>query len=159
MLSQLEKLKCETDGRYATDAELKVLEDFMRSYFVRVQAYQRLQVAEALIIQQVQTKIRESQPELFMHGNTDISSKWKRDTVRVLRYSAIAMLVDDPISLKDKLLFWFQTIMKAFGAEKSCAVTYSILQDVVRQHLTPTQASLFCPILEINRQVLGACKS
>ena len=84
-----------------------------------------------------------------------MSAKWKRDTFRVLRYSAVAMLVNDPDTLRERFLFWFQTIMKAFGAQKSCNATYEVMQQVVKQHLTPVQASLFCPILEINRQVLG----
>jgi hypothetical protein len=63
--------------------------------------------------------------------------------------------VNDPETLCERLLFWFQTIMKAFNAQKSCNVTYEVMQEVVKQHLPPVQASVFCPILEINRQVLG----
>jgi hypothetical protein len=57
--------------------------------------------------------------------------------------------------LRERLLFWFQTIMRAFGAQRSCNVTYTIMQEVVKQHLTAEQASLFLPILEVNRRILG----
>jgi hypothetical protein len=93
---------------------------------------------------------------IFRGGNADLTTKWKRDTIRVLRYSAIALLLDDPDTLRERFLFWFRTIMKAFGAERSCNLTYSVMQEVVRQILTPPQANLFCPILETNRQILGA---
>ena len=156
MLSQLQILSYKTDGRYATDEELKVIIDFVRSFQLRAQTYQQLQASEVQIVQQVYAKIKASEPGLFMSGNVDVSAKWKRDTIRVLRYSAIAMLLDDPDSLREKLLFWMRTIMKAFGAERSCNVTYAVMQQVIQQHLSPTQASLFCPILEMNRQILGS---
>jgi hypothetical protein len=156
MLSQLHSLSYETDGRYATDEELKVIDDFARSFALRAQTYQQIQAIEAQILQQVYAKMRSRHPELLVSGNTDVSAKWKRDTIRVLRYSAIAMLLNDPDSLRERLLFWMRTIMKAFGAERSCNVTYQVMQEVVKQHLLPPQASLFCPILEMNRQILGA---
>jgi len=156
MLSQFQKLSCETDGRYATDEELEFVSEFGRSFYLRVQTYQQLQAMETVIVQQVLTKMQFLDPALLHHHNADVTAKWQRDTIRVLRYSAIAMLLNDPDSLRDRLLFWFRTIMKAFGAERSCNVTYAVMQDVVKQHLTASQASLFCPILEMNRQILGA---
>ena len=155
MLSQLEKLSLDTDGRYASDEELEFIGDYVQSFELRVQTYQKLQVAEAAIVQQVEAKMRSRDSNLFRSGNDDISAKWKRDTVRVLRYSAVAMLMNDPETLCERFLFWFQTIMKAFNAQKSCNVTYEAMQEVVKQHLTPVQANVFCPILELNRQVLG----
>ncbi|NJR48982.1 MAG: phycobilisome protein [Leptolyngbyaceae cyanobacterium CSU_1_3] len=155
MLNQMQRLSLEAEGRYATDEELSFVTDYVRSFELRVQTYQRLQVCEATIMQQVQTKMRAIDPTLFRSGNEDITTKWKRDTLRVLRYSAAAMLLDDPDTLRERLLFWFQTIMRAFGAQRSCNVTYTIMQEVVKQHLTAEQASLFLPILEVNRRMLG----
>ncbi|MCY7391239.1 MAG: phycobilisome protein, partial [Leptolyngbyaceae cyanobacterium CAN_BIN12] len=120
MLSQFQKLSCETDGRYATDEELEFVTEFERSFYLRVQTYQQLQAMEAIILQQVLTKMQFLDPSLLHHHNADVTAKWQRDTSRVLRYSAIAMLLNDPDSLRDRLLFWFRTIMKAFGAERSC---------------------------------------
>jgi hypothetical protein len=157
MLSQLTRLSLEVDGRYATDEELLFLNDYMKSYSLRLQTYQKLQASEAAIVQQVLTKLRSLDQSLLKSGGEDISSKWKRDTIRVLRYSAIAMLLNDSDTLQERLLFWMQTVMRAFGAQKSCDVTYQLMQVAVRQELTPLQASLFCPILELNRRLLGKC--
>jgi len=155
MLSQCRKLSFDTDGRYATDAELQFMVDYVPSFSLRVQTYQRLQAIEATVVQQVYAKMRSLDPKIFLNGNEDISGKWKRDTLRVLRYSAIAMLLNDPESLREHLLFWMQTIMKAFGAQRSCHFTYEVMQAVIQQQLTPVQADLFCPILEMNRRMLG----
>jgi hypothetical protein len=155
MLSQLQKLSFETDGRYATDEELRFVGDYLKTYSLRLQTYQRLQELESTIVQQVYAKMQATDPTLFQSGTEDVSAKWKRDTIRVLRYSAIAMLLNDPDTLCERLLYWMQTIMKAFGAQRSCRVTYKVMQDVVRNYLTPDQASVFCPILEVNSRLLG----
>ena len=155
MLSQLEKLSMDADGRFATDEELAFVDAYVQSFSLRVQTYQTLQLVESAIVQQVEAKMRAIDPMLFHSGKEDVSAKWKRDTVRVLRYSAIAMLMDDPETLRERFLLWFQSIMRAFGAEKSCNATYEVMQQVVKQHLTPQQASMFCPILELNRVALG----
>jgi hypothetical protein len=49
-----------------------------------------------------------------------------------------------------------QTIMKAFGAQRSCEVTYQLMQEVVQEHLSPTEAKLFCPFLELTRVMLSS---
>lgn len=156
MLSQLTRLSLETDGRYATDEELSFLSEYTRSYSLRLQTYQKLQAAETTIVQQVLAKLRSLDPSLLRSNGEDVSGKWKRDTIRVLRYSAIAMLLNDSDTLQERLLFWMQTVMRAFAAQRSCNVTYEIMQEVIKQHLSPTQASIFCPILELNRRLLGA---
>ncbi|QKD82205.1 phycobilisome protein [Thermoleptolyngbya sichuanensis A183] len=155
MLSQMKRLSLETEGQYATDADLQFLRDYAKSYGLRVETYRRIQNAEALLVSQVQQYMMSKDPTLFQNGDNDLTTKWKRDTVRVLRYSAVAMLLNDPETLQERFLLWFQTIMRAFGAQQSCNATYEAMQHVVQQHLTPVQASLFCPILEINRHLLG----
>lgn len=155
MLSQLEKLSRATDGRYATDEELQFIDDYMKTYSLRLETYQRLQDVEAAIVQRVYAKMRAIDPNLFKNGSEDVSAKWKRDTILVLRYSAVALLLNDPDMLCERLLFWLQTVMKAFGAQRSCRITYEVMQEVVKQQLPPPQASLFCSILEVNCRLLG----
>lgn len=155
MLSQLQRLGTQTDGRYATDAELEFINDYVKSFKLRMATYAKIQTVEAQIVQQVYSKMRSIDASLFLSGKEDVSQKWKRDTLRVIRYSAIALLLNDPDTLRERLLFWMQTIMRAFGAQRSCDVTYQVMQDVVRQHLTLEEANLFCPILELNRISLG----
>lgn len=159
MLSQLEHLSIATDGRYATDRELMFLQTYLKSARTRFSAYQHLQKAEVAIVNQVYQKIKETDPTLLTSGSMDMSAKWKRDTVRVIRYAAVALLLDDAETYRERFLMWFQTIMQSFRAERSCDVTYTIMQDVVRQHLPPQEAELFLPILELSRSMLGFQKS
>lgn len=155
MLSQLQHLSLTTDGRYATDAELQFLRDYVKSYALRLETYQTLQSAEAAIVQQVHTSLMALDPLLLHSNGDDLTAKWRRDTIRVLRYSAVAMLLNDPDTMQERFLLWFQTIMRAFGAENSCSATYEAMQEVVKHMLTPIQFSLVCPLLELNRRSLG----
>ncbi|MGJ3252260.1 MAG: phycobilisome protein [Elainellaceae cyanobacterium] len=155
MLSQRYCLSVETDGRFATDSELHFLDHYIGSYSIRLSAYQKIRAAEVKIVQQVYAKIRAIDSNLLHVGGEDISVKWKQDTIRVLRYSATALLLDDPKTLQERLLFWFQTIMKAFNTQRSCEVTYIMMQEVIKQHLTGAEMELFRPILELNRAALG----
>jgi hypothetical protein len=155
MLSQIQRLSQTTEGRYATDEELRFLAEYARSFELRVQTYQKIQACEAAIVQQVLAKMRAIDSTLLRNGSEDMTNKWKRDTLRVLRYSAVAMLLNDSETLRERFLFWFQTIMRAFNAQKSCGVTYTVMQDVVKQVLTPSEANLLLPILEVNRRMLG----
>ena len=155
MLSQLNHLCTKTDGRYATDSELLFLESYLQTVQLRFNAYQKIQTTEAQIIQQVQGRLQAMEPSLLRQGPTDLTAKWKQDTIRSLRYAALALLIDDPETLRDRMLLWFQSIMHAFGAEQSCNATYTIMQDVVKQYLSPAEAELFCPILELTRSLLG----
>lgn len=155
MLSQLNSLSLEVEGRYATDAELQFIVDFVESFPQRLQTYQNLQQAEAAILQQTYARVRSIDPRLLVSGVEDLTPKWKRDTVRTLRYTAAAVLLNDPETLQEQFLLWFQTIMRAFGAQRSCDVTYGAMQEAVKQQLPTQQANLVCPLLELNRRALG----
>lgn len=155
MLSQLASLSVEADGRYASQSELQFLKDYFQSLNLRLSAYKKIQAAEKEIIRDVETKILSTNPTLLRVGSQDVTSKWRLDTVRVLRHSAAALLIDDTNRLRDRLLLWFQTILDSFQAKKSSEVTFQIMQDVIQRYLTAEEASLFVPILEMNRTILG----
>ncbi|EKV02010.1 phycobilisome protein [Leptolyngbyaceae cyanobacterium CCMR0082] len=155
MLSQLQTLVREVDGRYATDTELMFLQNYLQTARLRFSAYQKIQKAETAIIQQVKQKLKATDPQLLRRGKVDLSAKWQRDAVIGFRYCAHALLVADEEGLEERLLLWFQSIIRSFKAQQSCDITYKIMQDVVRQHLTPQEAELFCPILAQARLLLG----
>ncbi len=155
MLTQLQALSIQVDGRYATDAELNLLASLQESFGIRLSAYQKIQAHEVAIIKETEERVRAVDPQLLMRGIEDFRSKWRADTVRVLRYSAMALLLDDVERLQERLLLWFQTLMRAFRTQKSCAITYQSLQEVVKKYLTAEEAALFLPILELDRTLLG----
>lgn len=156
MLSQLERLSREVDGRYANDVELAFAIDYVRSFNLRSQTYQKLQELESTIVQQAYIKMRSIDPTLFV-GNRreDLTHKCISDMAQVLRATAKAVLLNDPDNLQEETLRWLQTIMRAVGRERACGMACEVLQEILQQHLTQPQADLVCPILALNRRMLG----
>jgi hypothetical protein len=155
MLSQLARLSMEADGRYASAEELQFLKEYFQSLNHRMSAYKKIQASEKEIIRQVEAQMQSLDANLFRRGSQDVTSKWRIDTVRVLRHSAAALLTNDTERLRDRLLLWFQSILGAFQAKNSSGVTYDVMKKVIKQYLTAEEASLFFPILEINRTILA----
>ena len=158
MLSKLQQLGTEAGGRYASDDELQFMDTYISSFDSRVNAYHHIKEMEKQIVESVLTKLQTSYPKLLLPKGEDMQGKWKQDTLRVLRHSAMTVLLDDTELLRQQFLYWFQTIMQAFGAQEACNMTYLVMQDVVRDLLPKNIADLLCPILEVNRKFLGAAK-
>ncbi|MBD2178032.1 phycobilisome protein [Pseudanabaena sp. FACHB-1998] len=155
MLSKLQQLGTNVDGRYASDDELQFMDTYIGSFDSRVEAYQRIKAVEKEIVETVLAKLQSSYPKVLLPKGEDMQAKWKQDTFRVLRHSAMTVLLDDPELLRQQFLYWFQTIMQAFGAQEACDITYLVMQDVVKQLLPKNVSDLLCPILEMNRNLLG----
>lgn len=155
MIQQIEQLCVNADGRYASDTELMFFQDYLKTARLRFSLYQKIQKLEPQLVQKVLAQLQAKDPDLLKMNGTDLTAKWQRDTVRLIRYAATALLSDDADLFNERMLMWFQTIMKSFKAERSCEATYQAMQSVVREALTPEEAALFCPLLEMSRVTLG----
>lgn len=155
MLSQLARLSMEADGRYASAAELQFLKDYFQSLNHRMSAYKKIQASEKEILRQVETQMQSIDPNIFRRGSQDVTAKCRGDFAQVLRHSAAALLINDTERLRDRLLLWLQTILGAVQVKQTSPVTYDVMKKVMKQHLTAEEASLFVPILEIDRTILG----
>lgn len=156
MLQQLARLSLEADGRYATATELQFLKDYLQSLEQRVCAYEKIRAAEEEIVHAVEAKKRSHSTDLFQLNAQDITQVCRRDMVNVLRYSATALLFNDCDRLRESLLLWYRTIVRSFKYESYADVTYQVIQDVVKQHLTAEEAALLQPILALNHVLLGS---
>jgi len=159
MLQQIERLSAQTDGRYAADAELVFFHSYLQTARQRFLLYQKLQKLEPQIIRQVLQELQTKEPDMLIVNGQDLTAKWQRDTVRLLRYAATALLTDDEVIFKEKLLIWFQSIMKSFKAERNCEATYQAMQKVLKNLLTADEAALFCPLIELTRVTLGPTRA
>jgi Phycobilisome protein len=155
MLSQMQRLSLEVEGRYATDGELKFIPEYLKTYELRLQTYQKLQEIEATVLQQVHEKIQAQDPTLFRNGNVDLAAKCKRDALTTWRYTAITLLMDDQETLRDRYLLWYQSIMRSYNLHRQCSIAYGVMQEVVKPHLTAQQNALIMPILDLNRRMLS----
>ena len=63
------------------------------------------------------------------------------------------MLLNDTNTLRDRMMFWFQTIMRAFGVQRTCYLTYSTLKTLAPQILGAEDGALLAEILEGHREL------
>ena len=155
MLKQLARLSLEADGRYATDQELQFLKNYLQSVDQRISSYEKIRDAEEEIMNQVETKMRSIDPKLFFRGSQDLTEVCKRDRKHTLRCSAAAMLINDLDRLREGFLLWQRTIMHAFKDERPTQVHYEVLPEIIRQYLTPKEAELIMPVLQLNQSILS----
>lgn len=149
MLRQFANLTVEADGRYATDNELKFLENYFDSYETRFNAYVKIRDSAADIVEKVRLGKQKRNPEF-----EDFYVTCKRDLIDLLRYCAAALLFDDLERLRTNMLLWFQTISRAYNFEDDNVDTYDVLLRVISEFLTPEEAKFAIPVFELNRVVL-----
>ncbi len=156
MLKQLDRLSNETEGRYASSAELQFIKDYLNSVETRLSAYEKLQLVESEIVSKVAEIRSAEEPELFGKvSQVDGTSVCRRDFTNILRHSAAALLFDDRDRMPENFLLWYKTIVKSFNYDRAAGVTYRVMQDVTDEYLTPQESALFNPILQLNQVVLG----
>lgn len=155
MLSQLEQLSLAAEGRYATPQELQILKNYFPTINPRMSAYQKLRDGEEEIIARLETRMREKQPDIFAMGANDVTAMYHRDTKIVLRIAIAAMLIEDLDRLRENLLLWQKTIVKAFKVNHIAALTHTTMPEIIEQFLTPEEYAYIKPILILNRTVLG----
>ena len=155
MLKQLSQLNIEADGRYATDQELQFLKNYLQSIEQRISAYEKIRDAEEEIMAQTKAQIDAQNPNLFNRDSQDLSSVWRRDVGIVLRYSAAAMLINDLDRLRESLLLWHRTIVNANKTLPISQATYDVLSESIKQYLSPEEAELMMPVLQLDQSVLS----
>jgi hypothetical protein len=155
MLKKLEQLSVSAEGRYATDKELKFIKDYLPSIDLRVSAYQKIRDAEAEIIEQLEAKMRQKQPNIFQVSSGNVSPLYQRDTRIVLRSAIAAMLIDDLDRLQEGILIWQRTITKAFKVKHIAAMAHATMPEIIEQFLTPEEFALVKPALQLNQTVLA----
>jgi hypothetical protein len=155
MLNQLARLSVNSDGRYATGAELQFLKDYLATVDRRMSAYQKIRNAESQIVAEVTIQVRSSNPSIFMKGDHDLTDMAQRDCIYILKCSAAAMLMDDLDRLRDGLLLWHNTIIHAFQTDKISQAMWRAMPDVIKKHLSPEEAALMLPVFRLNQTLLN----
>ncbi|MEM6614257.1 MAG: allophycocyanin, partial [Cyanobacteria bacterium P01_C01_bin.72] len=142
MLNQLEKLSIEAEGRYGTEEELRLLKDYFPTVSLRLSAYQKIRDAEANIIQRLEAKMRQKQPNIFKLGAKDVSAMYQRDTKIVLRMAIACLLISDLDRLRENILLWQRTIVKAFQVKHIAAMAHATMPEIIEKFLTPEEYAL-----------------
>ena len=154
MFKQLTRLSIDADGRYATDDELKFIDDYLDTVETRVSTYETIRENEEQIIYRWEAAKRGIKQDVFHMGDRDVSEICRRDMTNIFRCSATAILFNDLDRLREGLLIWYQTIVRAFKYDKYTNITYAVIQDTIKEFLKPEEVELMLPALKLNHTIL-----
>jgi len=142
------------EGRYLTADEGKKVIENARHYEHLLAIARTVEQREGEIIKQCIERVFQKFPK-FHAERPNAYEKAERDITMVLRYSALAMVNRDPELLREKVLYWLRTILKALEFGEVTKYTYETLQDCVAKALPPADAEELNKYVKIAVEVLA----
>jgi hypothetical protein len=156
MFKQLTRLSIDADGRYASDQELQFLQDFLDTAETRVSAYEKVRDNEEQIIHRWEAQKRGLRQDTFHMGDRDVTEICRRDMTNVFRCSITAILFGDLDRLREGLLIWYQTIVRAYNYTDYAKISYKVIQETITEFLEPDEVALLLPALKLDHTVLSS---
>jgi hypothetical protein len=137
------------EGRYLNDNERAVIEAYTDGMLYRLQTMEAVERVEAILLDEVVDTVLHAHPEIAeLHGPGG-APRVRRDQALVLRYATMAMVLDDPNFLYDKLAVWLRTILTALCAVEHVMAGHRAMVLACRTHLPEPDAALIVPYLQI----------
>ncbi|WP_099834947.1 MULTISPECIES: phycobilisome protein [unclassified Synechococcus] len=154
MNSSVAELMQQSEGRYLCPDELKTLHAYVEGIPKRVRLYQVLQAKEQELVDWVMEKFQQMMPNLpRQHGHL-AWERCRRDLIMVWRYCCLAMLLNDEDYLRDKLLYWLETILKSFKMRDQCQPAYKLMLDSLSAVFGPEESESIRPYVLLAKSML-----
>ncbi|PSN20607.1 hypothetical protein C7271_01400 [filamentous cyanobacterium CCP5] len=144
MNSKLEALFDEPEKRYLNADELSALSQYVSSVPERLSIYRQLRDQEVEILQPVVNTIQQQMPEVA----ESTLERSIQNIMLILRYAAMAMLIDDVDFMDKRLYGWLPEMVKAFGTHTLNQKLFELLNQKLAQTLSPQHLNLLKPNLD-----------
>lgn len=146
MSRTIHEIMKKAEGRYLTAEEAKKVTDAGREYERLLAISRAVEQHESDIVRTTVERVFQKFPK-FHADRPNAFEKAERDITMVLRYAALAMVNSDPELLREKVLYWLRTILKAMEFGDVTKYTYETLQESVTRALPKGDAE------EVNKYV------
>jgi hypothetical protein len=150
MHQQLESLFDEAESRYLKPEELGVLSQYVDSLPQRLETYRLLRDQELDLMQQVADQLQTAMPQ----EKTETLERSIKYALLMLRYCAMAMLLNDNSFVQNRLLSWLTRTVQTYNTQTVDMALYRLLNQRLSQVLTPQQLSLLKPPLALAQSTL-----
>lgn len=142
MNSTIQSLLYDADERYLRAGEVANLKSYTSSLSLRLETYELLRDKEIVIFQPIANQLLSSFPD----QQQDLERSLK-NWLAVLRYCAMAMLLNNFEFLDRRLLEWLTDIVRVHQTQAIDSALYGLLQKHLPQILADKQYSLLQPFL------------
>ena len=140
----------EAESRYLKAEELKTLSQYVDSLPERLEAYRQLQEKELDVMQVVADRLQDGFPQ----EDTQTLERSIKNALLMLRYCALAMLLDNEIFVKERLLSWLRSTQQTYNTQTIDATLHKLLNLQLSQALSSQQMSLLKPLLNLAQTAL-----
>ena len=150
MHPEIEALANRAEDRYLTPGELEDLRQCIQTLGQRLEVYEMIRDRELEIFQPIADRLVAA----FPHQEQIVLEKSLKQWLSILRYSAIAMLNNNPQILTNQLLSWFKGIVDTHETHKIETKLYQLLQARLKELLSNRAMSLIQPFIAEAETVL-----
>ncbi len=145
----LRQIEMQPDKHYLTPQEIATLGKFVGSLTDRVRAYRQLREWEINLIQELVDRL-----PVDVQKNTAALEQSIKQTILILRYAALGMLVDDVNLGRRRLEGWLPTMVEVYQTHAIDKLLQHSLNQQLPRLLTNSQFALLKPPLEAAQQLL-----
>ena len=143
MMPKIEELINQAQDRYLASDELGLMESYISSLPDRLKLYKIIRDREINLLQAVADQVSTELPSVT---DEDLETGIK-NLILVLRYSSMAMLLNDENFLKQRLLNWLEGIMSMHDMRRLNETLYKLLNQKLREQFSPSQLALIQPLI------------
>jgi hypothetical protein len=144
MDTALQSLIYAADDHYLSDADLDRCQKDVQSLSERIEAYETIRDRELSILQPAADYLCEE----FPNADPKLLERGMVHWLNILRYSSMAMLLNNSEFLSQRILEWMPDMVQAYQLQDIEKALYRCLQTQLKSSLSPEQLGLLKPYLE-----------
>jgi Phycobilisome protein len=144
MNTEIQLLIEQAQDRYLKSDDLAMLETYMRSLNERIALYRYLRDREIKVLQLVATELEAELPNVAI---SELEAGIKNMAL-VMRYCAMAMLLQDPNLISHRLMGWMKELNALQEMQQTNDTVYRLLIRVLQKDLSQAQLVLLQPLLD-----------
>ena len=145
----LHQIELQPEKTYLTAQDIGRLGKYVSSLSDRIRAYRQLREWEINLIQELVDRL-----PVDLQQNTTTLEQSIKQTILILRYAALGMLVDDANLGRRRLEGWLPTMVEVYQTQAIDALLHRSLNQQLPRLLTDSQFALLKPALEAAQQLL-----
>jgi len=150
--TETKNLVYEAESRYLTPEEINRFAADVQSMPIRLSLYKLLRDQEIKIMQPVADQIEVAMPKV----DQKVLEIGIKNLILVMRYSAMAILTNNPTLLKTRLLDWLEQVSLGYDLQELNAALFKLLNQSLKKELTTEQLSLLQPLINSAQVTLAA---
>lgn len=147
MYSEIQNLMYQAEAQYLQSEETANFKKYALSLKPRLAVYETLRDREVAIFQEIVDQISTDFPQ------EKLLERALKDWILIIRYCAMAMLLNDPSFLQHRLLEWLTDLVQVHQRQIIDQKIYELLQ-VKLQQLLEGEFALIAPFLEQSKNTL-----